>query len=159
MQPGLHGATQATRENPSLPKRLIRVEPLKLVRHPLAPPGPGPRGTDSRTGEAIAIRRALCQDGETRRAAREEIGLLEGLPPHQHIVRFLGGEIVEVGARAGASGVFGASAGLCLSCRRSVGRRAVGRLVAPQIDPGRPKPDSRSTLFQFWGIPLTIRKS
>mmetsp|Transcript_54652 Transcript_54652/g.116774 ORF Transcript_54652/g.116774 Transcript_54652/m.116774 type:complete len:383 (-) Transcript_54652:89-1237(-) len=52
------------------------------------------RGVEVQSGQQIAIRRALLQDDEARTAAKDEIALLESLPPHDHIVRFLGGELL-----------------------------------------------------------------
>eukprot|EP00435_Cladocopium_sp_Y103_P045137 s152_g12.t2 len=56
---------------------------------------------DARSGEALAIRKALLQDAEAQQAARLEIALLRRLPHHDSIVRFLGAEILE--GDAGAS--------------------------------------------------------
>lgn len=53
------------------------------------------RGRDARSGEALAIRKALLQDAEAQQAARLEIALLRRLPHHDSIVRFLGAEILE----------------------------------------------------------------
>lgn len=60
-------------------------------------------GTDAHTGEKLAIRRALAQDEEALQSARAEIALLERLPPHLHVVRFHGAEILHTGTRGGAS--------------------------------------------------------
>lgn len=53
------------------------------------------RGREVRTGEPLAIRRTLLQDSEAHQAARLELSLLRRLPHHLHVVRFLGGEILE----------------------------------------------------------------
>lgn len=58
------------------------------------------RGRDARSGEALAIRKALLQDAEAQQAARLEIALLRRLPHHDSIVRFLGAEILEGDAAA-----------------------------------------------------------
>lgn len=53
------------------------------------------RGSDARTGEELAIRRALVQDADALRAARYSVEMLEALPSsHPHIVRFLGASIL-----------------------------------------------------------------
>jgi len=57
------------------------------------------RGRDAQTGEALAIRKALLQDSQAQQAARLEMTLLERLPYHDSIVRFLGAEILEGEAR------------------------------------------------------------
>lgn len=51
------------------------------------------RGSDKGTGEQVAIRRELLQDRDALKQARGEIALLERLPPHPHVVRFLGAQI------------------------------------------------------------------
>ncbi|CAE7150596.1 Gak [Symbiodinium pilosum] len=61
------------------------------------------RGREVRTGEPLAIRRALLQDSEAHQAARLELSLLRRLPHHLHVVRFLGGEILEGGSGAASS--------------------------------------------------------
>ncbi|CAJ1410587.1 unnamed protein product [Effrenium voratum] len=53
------------------------------------------RGRDAQTGEALAIRRALLQDAEAHQAAQLEMTLLLRLPHHDHVVRFLGADVVE----------------------------------------------------------------
>jgi len=58
------------------------------------------RGHDAQSGEQLAIRRALLQDGTAMAAADIEIGLLRRLPPNPHVVRFLGADILH-GAAAG----------------------------------------------------------
>lgn len=60
------------------------------------------RGREARTGEPLAIRRTLLQDSEAHQAARLELSLLRRLPHHLHVVRFLGGEILEGAAGAAA---------------------------------------------------------
>jgi len=54
------------------------------------------RGTLVETGEAVAIRKVLLQDSQAKAAAECERLLLERLPPHVHLMRFMGGEIVAV---------------------------------------------------------------
>lgn len=61
------------------------------------------RGREVRTGEPLAIRRTLLQDSEAHQAARLELSLLRRLPHHLHVVRFLGGEILEGAAGVAAS--------------------------------------------------------
>lgn len=51
------------------------------------------RGTDEKSGSPLAIRRARLQDAEALKQAEVEIGLLQRIPPHPHVVHFLGAEI------------------------------------------------------------------
>jgi len=57
---------------------------------------------DARTGEAFALRRALCHDEEGIAKARAEIALLRRLPEHPSIVRFYGAELVSSTAGRGS---------------------------------------------------------
>merc|ERR1740116_205870 len=61
------------------------------------------KGADARTGEKLAIRRVILQEKEAIENNRAEIALLQSIPAHPNIVRFLGAEIVKSDAAQGTS--------------------------------------------------------
>lgn len=61
------------------------------------------KGADARTGEKLAIRRVILQEKEAIEKNRAEIFLLQSIPAHPNIVRFLGADIVKSEAAQGTS--------------------------------------------------------
>eukprot|EP00928_Gymnodinium_smaydae_P044088 TRINITY_DN29435_c0_g1_i1.p1 TRINITY_DN29435_c0_g1~~TRINITY_DN29435_c0_g1_i1.p1 ORF type:complete len:354 (-),score=57.18 TRINITY_DN29435_c0_g1_i1:261-1322(-) len=63
-------------------------------------------GSDAESGEKLAIRKVLLQDETARQAAFDEIALLEALPPHEHLVRFFGAEVIAQASSASYVSLF-----------------------------------------------------
>ncbi|CAK0807432.1 unnamed protein product, partial [Prorocentrum cordatum] len=53
-------------------------------------------GTDTDTGEQLAVRKVLLQDAEALEKAKLEIELLGSLCDHPYVVRYLGAEIIRL---------------------------------------------------------------